>query len=65
MQNEENITTEESKKAIQYHVELRDWFAGQALAGIMTDGAYGEDDCIAVAMLAYSFADAMLKEREI
>ena len=41
---------------------LRDWFAGQALAGIATRGSvlpYNED-----AEMAYRWADAMLAERE-
>lgn len=47
---------------------LRDWFAGQALAGMMancdTDGVNGwTGPGEAAAMVAYVFADAMLKER--
>ena len=53
---------------------LRDWFAGQALAGILS-GPHAEelakvmeqDDTArspVVAILSYKFADAMLAERE-
>jgi hypothetical protein len=43
---------------------LRDWFAGQALAGLLRDGidVHGIDDS---AYLAYEMADAMLKAREV
>ena len=49
---------------------LRDWFAGQAMAsmltGVVTDnGAYAHGDCNAVIVQrAYVIADAMLAERE-
>jgi len=39
---------------------LRDWFAGQALAGLMTYYHYATPD---LAMRAYDVADLMLKER--
>lgn len=43
---------------------LRDWFAGQALAGLLRDGidVHGIDDS---AYLAYEMADAMLRWREV
>ena len=41
-------------------MSLRDWFAGQALAGI---AAHGEDGPEYSAKSAYEHADAMLKER--
>ena len=40
-------------------MSLRDWFAGQALAGLCV----GDDDLHAVALVAYNVADMMLKER--
>lgn len=43
---------------------LRDWFAGQALAGILAadpSSMMGYDD---VARSAWALADAMMKERE-
>jgi len=60
-------------------MSLRDWFAGQAVAGICA-GAFGTDEgaerlaavCLskglgaseALAILAYENADAMLRKRE-
>lgn len=47
-------------------MSLRDWFAGQALAGILATGA-GDDDSQALRQIiaedAYGYADAMLRER--
>ncbi len=42
---------------------LRDWFAGQALAGMLTnpDDLHGAADA---AKIAYAMADAMLEARE-
>lgn len=43
--------------------ELRDWFAGQALAGQCAyDGIEGYD-AVMIAIFAYEIADAMMKER--
>lgn len=43
---------------------LRDWFAGQALAGLLREGIdiYGTGD---TAVTAYKVADAMLRVREV
>jgi hypothetical protein len=43
---------------------LRDWFAGQALAGLLREGIdiYGTGD---TASTAYKVADAMLRAREV
>lgn len=44
---------------------LRDWFAGQALAGLLADSKRpSEDTTNDVAASAYRLADAMLRERE-
>jgi len=62
MKNEESITTAESEKVTQYPVELRDWFAGLAMQGLLThddEGLISE-----AAQDAYRYADAMLKARE-
>ncbi len=48
-------------------MSLRDWFAGMALQGFVRGKenplSYGEN-ISTLALLAYSMADAMLKERE-
>ena len=45
-----------------YGITLRDWFAGQALIGMM---AYnGTKGCGYMANVAYEYADAMLAARE-
>lgn len=57
-----------------FGMSLRDWFAGQALNGILSDGetqaiisklsrAENASSTAYVAKAAYEFADAMLKER--
>jgi hypothetical protein len=43
-------------------MSLRDYFAGQALAGMMATGREVGPDLYAE--VAYAMADAMLKERE-
>lgn len=46
-------------------MSLRDWFAGQALQVIHSDGGrYGPEGMEQVAKYAYAMADAMLKKRE-
>lgn len=48
----------------EYGMSLRDWFAGQALAGMLSN-----PECItgrpAVAVHAYGYADAMIAAREV
>jgi len=46
-------------------MSLRDWFAGQALAGLLASGvaAARGQTCEDVAEIAYANADAMLAER--
>ena len=43
---------------------LRDWFAGQALAGLMADGK-NSGRFADIASDAYDFADAMLAQRRL
>jgi hypothetical protein len=46
-------------------MSLRDWFAGQALAGILASYPPNEKiDVSIVAMWSYDLADAMIAERE-
>lgn len=42
---------------------LRDWFAGQALAGLVTD--YSTKEAKLLARHCYEYADAMLEAREV
>jgi hypothetical protein len=44
-------------------VSLRDYFAGQAMAGLLANRTNGEKDRAALAAIAYGFADSMLDER--
>jgi hypothetical protein len=44
---------------------LRDWFAGQALAGLLGNSNYGPPNSKEDANMAYLIADAMLKAREV
>ena len=52
--------------AVDPGMTLRDWFAGQALTGMIQDGYQqcGEDWIGYMAKDAYKIADAMLVERE-
>lgn len=42
---------------------LRDWFAGQALSGLLADDSYGTTTWAAFAEAAYAVADAMIEKR--
>jgi hypothetical protein len=44
---------------------LRDWFAGQALAGMGVECTSDEFCHSSVAECAYAYADAMLRAREV
>jgi hypothetical protein len=43
---------------------LRDWFAGQALAGLVFHNDYGARSDDEIANGAYAYADAMIAARE-
>lgn len=45
-------------------MSLRDWFAGQALAGYIANAEFGGSKSSIVAVDCYGLADAMLKARE-
>lgn len=42
---------------------LRDWFAGQALAGLLANATLGSEPAGEIARWSYETADAMLAER--
>ncbi len=58
-------TVEEDGCLTQYHsgMTLRDWFAGQAMIGLVPDIAE-EADAINIGRAAYSIADAMMAARD-
>jgi hypothetical protein len=56
----ENATTSDDIPGIRFPGDLRDWFAGQALAGVSTCDSMDQDDC---ARWAYEVADEMIKRR--
>ena len=47
------------------NISLRDWFAGQALAAILTDPEYREMLPSDIAEDAYVYADKMLEARAL
>lgn len=57
----------EKKTGIGFPGDLRDWFAGQALAGILAepcDSSAFEVNAHEMAGFAYKYADAMIEERK-
>lgn len=58
LQPRENYKTE-----AEYLAALRDWFAGQALAGLLAS-PLTSDDSNAVIRACYAAADAMLEARK-
>lgn len=50
-----------AENGYQSGMTLRDYFAGQALAGILARSSYKAQSA---ALFAYQYADAMLAERE-
>lgn len=68
MPKDEHTTTDEKIVTIQFPGSLRDWFAGQALAGYAAGNLKvpfikGLDVDEAFAGCCYVMADAMLRER--
>jgi hypothetical protein len=55
----------ESQLKIEPVMTLRDYFAAQAMQGFATNPDWGfPDGAIGMAVTAYAWADAMLKERK-
>jgi hypothetical protein len=51
-----------NKEPIIQGMTLRDWFAGQALAGLMASN-FNEESAKTLALLSYEQADEMINER--
>jgi len=49
---------------MQEGMDLRDWFAGMAMQGIIMEGGLNSTYCTQVSKMAYDFADAMIKTKE-
>jgi hypothetical protein len=61
MQKDGHITIGESRQETLFPGELRDWFAGQAVTGLLSEfTCFGYEDVADVAWDAYKVADAML-----
>jgi len=48
-------------------MELRDWFAGQAIIGLLSNHKYDDDDDNDneyIALMAYGVANCLMEERE-
>jgi len=49
---------------MQEGMDLRDWFAGMAMQGIIMEGGLNSTYCNQVSKIAYQFADAMITTKE-
>jgi len=58
------MQSNEKEERVELPVSLRDWFAGQALAGMIESHGMGEKRHEYAAHDAYRFADAMLAARQ-
>lgn len=54
---------EPAEDVAQFTMSLRDWFAGQALAGMCANSAWDGVSWASTTLAAYDAADAMLAER--
>lgn len=60
-----NTTTQSNERTVSaVPLDLRDWFAGQALAGFMANTKRPTTFAVDDAVWAYKIADAMLTERQ-
>ena len=57
------VVVPEAWDSVQNGMSLRDYFAGQALAGITGDPSVEDMDQNEIARAAYLYADAMLEAR--
>ena len=65
MSNSKKANECEAKLKVTKHLELRDWFAGQAMMGWLSNPKCGESlDRRKDFAFAYEIADAMLAERQ-
>jgi len=65
MKKEESTTTKELKMETRFPGSLRDYFAGQVLAGLSSNtNAFMNTNSKTIADICYSQADEMLKARE-
>lgn len=60
---ESNNTKQDQWERGNEDMTLRDWFAGQALIGILTNTGYDHNEPHIIAERAYQMTDAMLAER--
>jgi len=60
----EGYSFEEDMDIVHPGMSLRDWFAGQVMAGICANKAWDENGWAARALAAYDAADAMLSARQ-
>jgi hypothetical protein len=59
-----NVPSDPLYQSWDQGMSLRDWFAGQALAGLVFHNDYGAVSDQDIAKGAYKFADAMLASRK-
>jgi hypothetical protein len=54
------------KEAMQPEIPMRDWFAGLAMQGLISNaGGFSEKNMVTnMAAIAYKYADVMMKERD-
>lgn len=65
MSRNDEVEIVKAISGINHKLNLRDYFAGQALAGIMTNikQDFGENPQEHIAKICYDYADALIKEK--